>query len=344
MPTLADVAELAGVSHMTVSRYFNNPTIVHPDTRKRIREAVEELGYVPNQVARSLAKGDTQIISLIVTDITNSFFTTLARGVEDEAQKQGYIITLGNTDENIEIENRHLSAMISRQVDGVIITPAPGSEHNLQLLKDRQIPVVLVDRELPSEDFDIVRGDTFEGAQKLVRHLFAQGYKRIGFIGGSPQASSLRHRLDGYREMMEEAGLEPIVHLGDFTQTSGEQIVKNLIKDDSLPDALVAANNLVAVGALSALHEAGLAIPEDVALACFEDLELASRIDPFLTVVRQPSYRIGQTAMKLLLERIRSYGGPARKEILPTELIVRRSTGATRSSDGRQVPALDTSK
>lgn len=313
---------------MTVSRYFNNPTIVRPDTRERVRKAVEKLGYVPNQVARSLAKGNTKIIALIVTDITNTFFTTLARGVEDEAQKQDYIITLGNTDENVEIENRHLSAMISRQVDGIIITPAPGSEHNLQLLKDRQIPVVLVDRELPSTGFDIVRGDTFKGAQELVVHLFDQGYQQIGFIGGSPQASSLRHRLDGYKEMMKEADIAPIVHLGDFTQASGERIVKQLIENDELPDALIAANNLVAVGALSRLHEAGLSVPEDVGLACFEDLELASRIDPFLTVVRQPSYRIGQTAMRLLLERIHSYGGGTRKRILPTELIVRRSTGA----------------
>lgn len=334
MPTLADVAELAGVSHMTVSRYFNNPSVVRQDTRERVRKAVEEIGYVPNEIARSLANGNTKIVSLIVTDITNTFFTTLARGVEDEAQKQGYILTLGNTDENIEIERRYLSAMVSRRVDGVVITPAPGAEHNLQLLENRGIPAVLVDREIASSSFDIVRGDTFEGARKLVRHLFDQGYQRIGFLGGSAEASSLKHRVAGYREVMNEAGIEPIVHLGEYTEASGKRIIRQLIDNDQVPEALIAANNLVAVGVLSGLHEAGLSVPEDVALGCFEDLEFASRIDPFLTVVRQPSYQIGQVAMKLLMERIHStYDGPPRKEILPTELIVRRSTGVTESSD-----------
>lgn len=329
MSTLADVAKLAGVSHMTVSRYFNNPTVVSPQTQERVRKAVEELGYMPNEIARSLAKGNTKVISLIITDITNSFFTTLARGVEDEAQKQDYIITLGNTDEDIQIEQRYLSAIASRQVDGVIITPAPGSEHNLQLLEDRQIPAVLVDREIPAANFDIVRGDTFKGAQKLVEHLFDQGYEKIAFIGGSARASSLEHRLAGYRETMEHAAIPPIVHLGDFTQASGKQIVRELIASEELPDALIAANNLVAVGVLSVLREEGFSVPEDVALACFEDLELASTIDPFLTVVRQPSYEIGKTAMTLLLERIRNYEGPPRKKILPTDLIIRRSTQAS---------------
>lgn len=333
MPTLADVAERAGVSHMTVSRYFNNPSVVRPATRERVRKAVEETGYVPNAVARSLANGRTKIVSLIVTDITNTFFTTLARGVEDEAQRHGYIITLGNTDENIDIERRYLSAMASRQVDGVIITPAPSAAHNLQLLTHRGIPAVLVDRELPSSPFDVVRGDTFEGARRLTRHLLDQGYRRIGFVGGPPEASSLKHRVAGYREVMDEAGMEPMVHLGDFTADSGKRIVRRLIDRDELPEALIAANNLVAVGVLSGLRNAGCSVPEDVALGCFEDLEFASRIDPFLTVVQQPSYRIGQVAMQLLLERMQSaYEGPPRKEILPTDLIIRRSTGMKASS------------
>lgn len=326
MPTLADVAQLAGVSHMTVSRFFNDPSAVSPDTRDRVREAVEKLDYVPNEVARSLANGSTQVISLIVTDITNPFFTTLARGVEDEAKKNNFLITLGNSDENIEMEERYLNSMISRRVDGIILTPAPGSEENLKKLESRNMPVVLVDRKVPSVDLDVVQGDTFTGAQRLVRHLFDQEYERIAFIGGSPQASSIEHRLAGYQEMMEKAQNDPIVHLGDFTQASGKRIVERLIENDDLPDALIAANNLVAVGALSALNKEGLSIPEDVALACFEELGLASTIDPFLTVVRQPSYEIGRKALDLLLDRVRGYDGPAREEVMPTELILRRST------------------
>lgn len=334
MPTLADVAELAGVSHMTVSRYFNNPSVVRPATRERVRKAVEDIGYVPNEVARSLANGSTKVVSLIVTDITNTFFTTLARGVEDRAQQHGYILTLGNTDENIDIERRYLSAMVSRQVDGVIITAAPGAEHNLQLLESRGIPAVLVDREIPSSSFDVVRGDTFEGARHLTRHLLDQGYRHIGFVGGSAEASSLKHRVAGYREVLDKAGMESMTHLGAYTADSGQRIVRDLVESDELPEALIAANNLVAVGVLSGLRDAGLSVPEDVALGCFEDLEFASRIDPFLTVVRQPSYRIGQVAMQLLLERMRgAYEGPPRKEILPTDLIIRRSTGVTASSN-----------
>lgn len=326
MPTLDDVARVAKVSHMTVSRYFNNPSAVSSETRERVREAVEKLNYVPNGVARSLASGSTKVASLIITDITNPFFTTLARGVEDEAKENGYLITLGNTDENVETEGRYVNSMVSWRVDGVIIAPAPGSEENLQMLEGKDIPVVLIDRSVPSVDLDIVQGDTFSGSKRLVRHLLEENYKSIAFIGGTPEASSLENRLAGYQEMMTESGIEPIVQLGDFTQTSGREIVEDLIQSGRLPDALIAANNLVAVGALSALNNADLAVPEDVALACFEELGLASTIDPFLTTVRQPSYEIGRTAFRLLLDQIHGKEGPSRSETLPTELIIRRST------------------
>ena len=326
MPTLTDVASVAEVSHMTVSRYFNNPSAVSPETRDRVREAVDKLNYVPNEVARSLDSGSTKVISLIVTDITNPFFTTLARGVEDEAEENGFLITLGNTDESAEIEERYVSSMVSRRVDGVIIAPAPGSEKNLQMLEERDIPAVLVDRAVPSVDLDVVQGDTFSGAKRLVNHLLGEGYEKIAFIGGTPQASSLEHRLAGYRDMVEEADVESFVQLGNFTQASGKEIVESLIQDEKLPDALIAANNLVAVGALSALNNADLSVPEDVALACFEELGLASTIDPFLTVVRQPSYEIGRKSFQMLLDRIQGHEGTARDETLPTELVVRHST------------------
>jgi len=326
MPTLTDVANVAEVSHMTVSRFFNNPSAVSPNTRDRVREAVEKLNYVPNGVARSLASGSTKVISLIVTDITNPFFTTLARGVEDEAEENGYLITLGNTDESVEIEERYMSSMVSRRVDGVIIAPAPGSEKNLKMLEDRDIPTVLVDRNVPSVNLDVVQGDTFRGAKRLVNHLLDEGYDKIAFIGGTPKASSLEHRLSGYREMVEEADIGSFIQLGDFTQASGKEIVGSLVQDGELPDALIAANNLVAVGALAALDNADLSVPEDVALACFEELGLASTIDPFLTVVRQPSYEIGRKSFQMLLDRIQGHGGSARDETLSTELVVRNST------------------
>lgn len=332
MSTIIDVARTAGVSPMTVSRYFNQPDLLRPATRERVRSAVEQLRYVPNQAARSLVQGRTNMVALVVADITNPFFTTLARGVEDRAQALGYTLLLGNTDETLAKERQYLDVLLSQRVDGVILSPALGEEHNLEVLVDRGVPFVLIDRKIPGVRADVIRGNTFEGGLLLVRHLAAQGCRDIAFVGGPAGISSLEERLDGYRTAMREGDLAERVYLGRYDAESGQDIVAGLVAEGRLPEAIVAANNLVAVGVLAALRRAGLQVPGDVALACFDDIEIAALIDPFLTVVAQPAREMGHLAMEMLMERVNGYAGPAREQVLAVELVARRSSRGRRVS------------
>ena len=311
---------------MTVSRYFNRPEMLAPETYKRVRNAIEQLQYVPNAAARSLISGRTNTVALILADIANPFYTTVARGVEDRAQEHDYTLILGNSDESVEKERRYLDIFISRRVDGVLISSSPGNNHHLELLQKRDIPLVLIDRKVENIDADVVRGDTYTGGQHLTHHLVEQGFRDIALVGGWPGVSSLEERQAGYRLAMEEAGLTPRVYPGRTDHASGEEITERLFRQNNLPEAIIAANNYVAVGTLVALRRLGLRVPEDIALAGFDDIESAALISPFLTVVAQPAYEMGAIAMDRLLERMEGFSGPSRSHLLPTTMIVRQST------------------
>ncbi len=321
---MMDVARLAGVSTMTVSRVLNDSTAVSPETRKRVLDAVRELGYVPNAVARSLSRGRTDMIALIVSDIQNPFFTTLSRGVEDRAQRYGYTLVVGNSDEKADKERRYLDVLLARRIDGVILSTV--GEAHLEFLQQRGIPVVLVDRVIPGADVDTVVHDAYDGGRQIVQHLLQQGYRDVMFIGGQPRNSTIQDRLAGCRYALHEAGLSLSVRLGRLDAASGEEIVASVAAEGSMPEAFVAANDLVAVGAVVELRRQGKRVPEDVGLACFGDLELASQLDPFLTAVREPAYKIGNLAMEMLHRRLQGSDEPSRHQVLPVELIPRRST------------------
>lgn len=324
MATLHDVAQIAGVSPMTVSRAINNPEIVSPRTRARVLEAIEQLGYVPNVTARALVQGRTEAVALLLSDIRNPYFATIARGVEDVAQRRGYTLILGNSDEQPGRERELLETMVSRQVDGVLVTTS--GDNDMRMLSSRGIPLVLIDRKVPGIGADLVTNDSYGGGRMLVEHLVSRGYRSIGFVGGPPGISTLEDRLAGYRDAMRAAGLQPRVRLGRYDEASGHHIVSEMIDTGALPDAIVAANNFVALGAITALRQHGIRVPEDVAIACFGDLEAAAVIDPFLTVVSHPAFEIGQEAMRMLLDRIQGDRSPPRERVMPVELIVRRST------------------
>ena len=321
---MSDVARLAGVSTMTVSRVLNDSTAVSPDTRQRVLDAVHELGYVPNAVARSLARGRTDMIALIVSDIQNPFFTTLSRGVEDRAERYGYTLVVGNSDENADKERRYLDVLLARRIDGVILSSV--GEAHLEFLRQRGIPVVLVDRVIPGADVDSVVHDAHDGGRQIVQHMLRQGYRDIMFIGGQPRNSTIQDRLAGCRYALHKAGLSLSVRLGRLDEASGEEIVASLVAEGAMPDAFVAANDLVAVGAVVELRRQGKSVPADVGLACFGDLELASQLDPFLTAVREPAYDIGRIAMEMLYRRLQGSTEPSRHEVLPVQLVARRST------------------
>lgn len=337
MVKIRDVARLAGVSPMTVSRTLNEPSLVTPETRARVMNAIRELGYIPNAVARSLTQGRTNIIALVVSDIQNPFFTTVSRGAEDVARRHGYTLMVGNTDERPEKENEYLKALVSRRVDGVILSTT-GADH-VRLLRGRKIPVVLVDRIIPGMDVDSVVLDAYDGGRQIAAHLADQGYRSAVFIGGMPGNSTVEARLVGCRDGLREAGIDLMVRLGRLDQATGEELVAALCEEESIPEVIIAANNLVAVGAMVELRRRGLRVPQDVGLACFGEIELASLLDPFLTVIREPAYDVGKRAMELLHERIRGSDARPRHEVLPVELIARRSTRRPRRRRTARAPA-----
>ncbi len=332
MATISDVAKRAGVSPVTVSRVINNAGNVSAATQERVRQAIQELGYVPSGVARSLRSRQTLTLGLILPDITNSFWTTVARGVEDAAQSRGYSILLCNTDENPVKQRRYLEVVASQRVDGVIIAPYDSNADNLSLLRTRQIPTVVVDRHLEGWDVDTVHGDSVSGARALVQHLIDLGRRRIAIITGPVNTSTARDRVTGYHLALAAAGIpdDPqLVKFGEFRLASGERLTNKLLDLDDRPVAIFAGNNAIAVGAIEAILKRGLRIPQDIALVTFDDLANASRLFPFLTVAVQPVYEIGANAAQLLLSRLdaETYLQP-RHVVLPARLIVRHSCGS----------------
>ena len=314
---------------MTVSRVINNSGYIHQKTRARVEQAIAELGYVPNALARSLRFKQTKTLALILTDITNPFFTTLARGVEDVASERGFSVIFCNTDESRDEEAEYLNVVASKQVDGILLVPAFSSHDSVDFLRDCAIPFVVLDRRIPDLKVDMVRCDSVEGAYQLTRHLIDLGHRRIVALSGSQAVTTAADRITGYRRALAESGLEDQAaeYYGVFGVQSGYEMTQQALALKPPPTALFAANNFIAVGALRALREAGMRVPNDISVVSFDDLPEANIIDPFLTVVSQPAYEIGRKATELLLDRIAEKGPAEPQEIiLPTELIVRRSS------------------
>jgi len=329
MTTIHDVAKRAGVSPMTVSRVINNSGYIHEKTRAKVEQAIAELGYVPNALARSLRFKQTKTLALILTDITNPFFTTLARGVEDVASERGFSVIFCNTDESREEEAEYLNVVARKQVDGILLVPALSSRDPVDFLRDCGIPFVVLDRRIPGLKVDIVRCDSEAGAYQLTRLLIDQGHRRIVALTGSQAVTTAADRITGYRRALAENGLQDqaAVYNGEFSVNSGYPMTQQALAIRPLPTALLAANNFIAVGALRAIREAGLRVPDNISVVAFDDLPEANIIDPFLTVVSQPAYEIGQKATSLLLDRLTHQGSAEPQEIiLPTQLIVRRSS------------------
>jgi LacI family transcriptional regulator len=300
--------------------------------------AIEELGYVPSAVAQSLRSKRTRSLALVVSDITNNFWTTIARGVEDVAHDRGYSLLLGNTDENLARQVHYLDFLIRQQVDGVIIAPFDSDARNLDKLRTRDIPTVVVDRRIRGWDVDSVTGDSVSGARALVKHLIQLGHNRIAIISGPSNTSTAEDRVAGYNMALSEAGVpvDPnLVKRGEFRTRSGVELTLELLDQNLNPTAIFAANNLIAMGVIDAIEQRGLRIPQDLALVCFDDLPNTSRLFPFLTVVAQPVYEMGVHAAQLLLSRLDSEVSlRPRDVVLPSRLLIRHSCGSRLADNG----------
>jgi LacI family transcriptional regulator len=345
--TIQEVAHRSGVSPMTVSRVVNGSPRVRPETRRRVEAVVKELGYVPNRLARGLTRRKTGTLGLIVTDVANPFFTLIVRGCEDVAWRAGHHVILCNTQGDLERERGYVEDMLSFQVEGVLIAPVnDNSRSTLRLLRRNAVPFVLIDRSVTGLDADIVQGDSVAGARQLVEHLISLGHRRIGCIIEPSGTSTARDRLAGYREAHAAAGIpivpELIVESMAIDPQRGHDATMRLLDLDDRPTAVFAVNNIVAVGVVEAARERGLAVPEDIALVCFDDVDHASRLYPFLTVMKQPAETFGTLATQLLLDRIARRGDERhRKVVLPADFLIRKSCGASLSPTSRAPAALE---
>jgi LacI family transcriptional regulator len=332
--TIKDVARVSGVSAMTVSRVINDSARVRPETRRRVEETIAELGYVPSRLARGLSRQQTGTLAVIVPDVANPFFTMVVRAAEEVARRAGYRVILCDTRADLSVERDVVEELIAHRVEGIVIAPVDNrSSTHLRRLDKFGVPMVLVDRTLPEFECDAVLGDSVGGAQQLVEHLISLGHRRIGLIVESDNVSTARDRRRGYESALEAAGipLDPdLVAVDTAVDPAGGYVgMCRLLELEDRLTAVFAVNNLVALGAIEAIRDAGLKVPEDIALVCFEDIEYASRLYPFLTALEQPAGTFGTLATQLLLERIHGRG-PERRNVvvLPGEFIVRKSCGA----------------
>jgi LacI family transcriptional regulator len=330
MSNIRDVAKLAGVAPITVSRVINNSGYITDETRQRVEEAIRALGYVPNSLARSLRSHKTRMLALVLTDITNPFWTTVARGVEDAASDAGFSVILCNTDESAVEQERYIRVILEKQVDGVLLVPAGDPREPVRTIRSQQTPVVVLDRCVPTDlDTDVVRCDSVRGAYELVKLLIGLGHRRIAILTGPEAVSTAADRVAGYRQALSEAGLgwEQVLY-GEYTLESGYDLATRALQTPVRPTAFFAGNNFLAIGGLRALRDHNLKVPEEMALVGFDDLPESLVVDPFLTVAAQPAYEMGHKATELLLARLNGQAPESCQEvILPTRLIVRRSSG-----------------
>ena len=331
--TIRDVAQRAGVSPMTVSRVINESELVSADTRRRVEDAITELGYVPSRLARGLSAKRTGTLAVIVPDVANPFFTLIVRGAEEVARRAGYRAILCDTRADLTVEREVIEEMLAHRVEGILIAPVSDrSREHLRRLTAFDVPFVLVDRTVPGVEADAVLGDSEEGAQRLVEHLLSLGHRRIGMIVESDDVSTARDRRIGYEAALRAAGIPAAAELvarASVDPSGGYVGMRRLLALDEPPTAVFTVNNLVALGAIEAVRSAGLEVPDDVALVCFDDIEYASRLYPFLTVMEQPAETFGTLSSQLLLERIENRA-PERPRVvvLPAQFVVRRSCGA----------------
>jgi LacI family transcriptional regulator len=332
--TIADVARRAGVSATTVSRFLTGQSV---RAAEMIRAAIQDLDYRPSPVARSLRSGRTGSIAVIVPDVTNPFFAAVVKGAEAVARQDNYNLFLYNTDESVDREVDVLADLVGR-VDGLILAPTVESDEAPLRAHQAGLPVVFLDREIDgSPMFDTVLVDNAGGSRRAAAHLLDLGHRRIAIVNGTPNSTPGRQRREGFLEALKSRGVEPpeaYQEYGDFREESAYQSVMRLLALEHPPTAIFVANNMMTVGALRALHDIGVRVPDELSIVGFDDLQLAALLLPPLTVVDRPMEEQGALAMRLLLRRLRETQDSApRRIVLETKLLVRGSTAPARDRE-----------
>jgi LacI family transcriptional regulator len=324
---MQEVATIAGVSPATVSRVLSGLATVHPDHRRRVLEAVEQVGYRPNRIAQNLRRQRAETIGVVVPDIANPHFSEAVSIFEKAAFSKGYRLVLCSTDETVAKQRAYLQVLADERVLGVIVAPADNCGSGLAHLFDLGVAVVAFDREVDDERIDAVLCDNTDATRRATEHLIWLGHRRIAYVGGRHDLETGAARLAGYTAAMRSAGLTPFAVDGSFRTAPAEREMRALLALDERPSALVVGNNLMTLGVLSAIRAAELTVPTDIALVAVDDPPWAALVDPPLTVVAQPVETMAETAMTLLFERLEGHRSAAVRAILPLELRIRRSCG-----------------
>jgi LacI family transcriptional regulator len=330
--TLKEVAQLAGVSTATVSNALNETKYVSEEVKDKINRAIEELNYQPNIVAKSLRVQESRIIGVLISDVANPFFSIVVRGIEEELSKSNYSILLCNTDSSVEKERKYLEVMIGKRVDGLVVSSAGNTGDYFRSLDKTGVPIVFLNRCPEFMNSDVIMTNNIQGAYSATEHLIRHGYGKIAIITGPSSISTGKDRLIGYKRALEDYGValsDPLVKEGSFTIQSGYDKMKELMEQDSKPDAVFISNNSMTLGAYKYLKEAGIRIPDQIAVLGYDDPDWADIVEPPITTVRQPAYQLGVHAANLMLARINEKQVKREIMYMDTTLIIRRSCGCT---------------
>jgi LacI family transcriptional regulator len=331
-PTIYDVARLAGVSTATVSRALNGTGQIAPATRAVIDAAVQQLGYHPNTAARSLVTRSTQTIALLLPDITNPFYAALVSGIQEQALEAGHTMLLCTTEGDPEREEQYLSLLRAKQVDGVLVDGLVLPPDRIARFTRDGLPIVCLDRDVDSKAVPLVQVDNRLGAGMATEHLLSLGHTRIAHVAGAPELRISDERTEGYRDALSEAGIEPnpkLVAVGSFLEEGGHEAMKSLLARSDV-SAVFAANDLSAIGVMSAIVESGRSVPEDISVVGFDDLRLSRFTIPALTTVHQPAVEIARRATQLLLDLAAGREVRQMRHLLEPRLVIRGSTAPPR--------------
>jgi LacI family transcriptional regulator len=331
MTTIKQVAALAGVSSATVSHVINGTRFVSETVCEQVQKAMSDLDYHPNALARSLRSGITHTLGLILPDSANPFFAEVGHSIEIAAFEAGYSVILCNTENDFDKESLYMDVLTNKLVDGMIFVATGERSESLKKLLELEIPIVVMDRDFPGLELDVVLTDNLRGGYLATQHLISQGHKRIGCIAGPSGINPSSQRITGFKQAMQEANLivDPKIMLsGDFHPMSGWEAGRALLTQQNPPTAIFACNDLMAMGVLRTATEMGLRVPDDLALVGYDDIELASYTNPPLTTIKQPKVEMGLTTLNFLLSRIKDKQSAPQRTLLPVSLVVRGSSEA----------------
>jgi len=327
---MQDVAELAGVSKQTVSVVINEKPGITPETRQRVWAAIEELDYHLDSVARSLRTGRTRTIALIVSDTSSPFIGKLALAAEDYAHSSGYNLIVYNTHDDVEREKAYFTEVVERSVDGVVFISATDQDTGRDILLQAEVPAAAVDRIPLPYDGPSVTLDNVKTGYLAAEHLLSLGHTRLAHISGPPWVRMSRERLQGFRQILEDQGLVSGLHVekaGDWDYQAGYEAMQRILASDARPTAVFAAGDALAIGAMRAIHEAGLRVPDHISVVGVDDIDVAAFQNPPLTTLRQSITELAELGLQLLFDILDGKESIQTEIVMEPVLIVRESTG-----------------